>query len=366
MERALALAEKGGARTRPNPLVGAVLVKDGTIIAEGYHEEYGGPHAEVNVLRKAGKNAEGSTLYVTLEPCSHHGKTPPCCEAVIEAKVGRVVCAMTDPNPMVRGRGLSFLRQHGVETESGLLAREAEKLNEVFIHYITNSTPFVIFKTAMSLDGKIATSTGESRWISSAISRTFVHDLRSKVSAIMVGVSTILKDDPLLTTRLDDPFARNPVRVVMDSSGRTPLDSRLFSSIDEAPLIIMTTVRANSSIVEAYRKAKAEVIILKRTEREAMVVEALAELGRRGLDSLLLEGGGTLADSFMRAGAIHKYIAIVAPLVIGGADALTPVEGVGFGRLDTACHLERMKATPRGEDIIVEAYPRRTNVHGID
>ena len=299
MHRALDLAKLGEGRTRPNPLVGAVLVKDGAIVGEGYHQQFGGPHAEIHALHMAGTAAKDSTLYVTLEPCSHHGKTPPCCQAVVEAGVKRVVCAVEDPNPLVAGRGISYLNEHGVETSVGHAMQEATKLNEIFFHYITRRRPFVILKSAMSLDGKIATWSGNSQWISSEESRQQVHSIRNRVAAIIVGVGTVLKDDPTLTTRLVGTVGVNPARIVMDSTDRQ-------------------------------------------------------------IDSLLVEGGGTLAESFLQAHAVDKYIVYIAPLVIGGKHAPTPVEGVGFDELSATPRFDRMVVSEIGGDVVIEAYPKQS------
>lgn len=360
MQRALQLAKLGEGKTRPNPLVGAVLVKDGKIVGEGYHRQYGGPHAEVHALHMAGEAAKGSTLYVTLEPCSHVGKTPPCCQAIVKSGVTRVVCAIEDPNPLVAGKGISYLTDHGVETSVGLLDLEATKLNEIFMHYITQKRPFVILKSAMSLDGKIATSTGDSRWISSPESREQVHEIRNRVSAIIVGVGTVLKDDPILTTRLKGREGCNPLRIVMDSTGRTPLDAQLLKTLEQAPVMIVTTEATQSSRVKDYEQAGAAVVVLKTADRVEMINELLSYLGERQIDSLLVEGGGTLAESFVQARAVDKFIVYIAPMIIGGRDAPTPVEGTGFKELSSALRFDRVVTKDSGGDVVVEAYPKQT------
>lgn len=359
MQRALDLARLGIGKTRPNPLVGAVLVKDSKIVGEGYHHQFGGPHAEINALDMAKDAAKDSTLYVTLEPCSHHGKTPPCCQAIVKAGVKRVVCAIQDPNPLVAGKGFSYLESNGVEVSIGLLSDEASRQNEIFLHHIKTKKPFVILKTAMSLDGKIATRTGESRWISSPHSREQVHHLRNQVSAIVVGVDTVLKDDPILTTRLKEGNGINPLRIVLDSTGRTPLDARLFKTIDEAPLLIVSTNRIPPSRVQAYERAGAEVWIMDTGGRTEMIHRLLTHLGERQVDSLLVEGGGTVAGSFITANAIDKYIGFIAPLIIGGQHAPTPVAGSGFDELSAALRLTHVSVTDSGGDIRIEAYPVR-------
>ena len=356
MHHALKLAALGSGRTRPNPLVGAVLVKDGKVVGEGYHEKFGGPHAEINALRSAGKEAEGATMYVTMEPCVHHGKTPPCTEALVAAKVGRVVCAIEDPNPLVAGKGIVYLESHGIPTTVGLLREEASRLNEIFTHHITLNRPYVILKSAMSLDGKIATSTGESRWISSEESRAHAHALRNRVSAIVVGVNTVLADDPMLTTRLALGEGVNPLRIVMDSEGRTPLDCKLFATIDEAPLTIVTTERAPQGKVDAYRTAGATVVVLDTPDSISMVRGMLSHISAQGIDSLLVEGGGTLAESFVKARAVDKYVVYIAPMVIGGKDAPTAIEGEGVLDLTDALRFPRVSTSMLGPDILIEAY----------
>jgi diaminohydroxyphosphoribosylaminopyrimidine deaminase / 5-amino-6-(5-phosphoribosylamino)uracil reductase len=349
----------GIGQVSPNPLVGAVLVKDGEIIGEGYHQNFGGPHAEIHALQAAGTEADGSTLYVTLEPCSHYGKTPPCCEALVKAGVRTVICSMTDPNPLVSGKGFAFLQAHGVEVHTGLMSEQAYELNEIFIHYMKTCKPFVILKTAMSLDGKIATRTGESQWISSKESRMASHRLRHRVAAIMVGIGTVLKDDPLLTTRIEGMQTKNPIRIVMDSSGRTPLQSKLFNTIDQAPLLIVGTSRINRQRVQEFEQAGAQVIITQTADYPEMIQELLVELGRRGIDSVLIEGGGTLAEAFFRAQAVNKYVAFIAPIIIGGKDALTPVEGFGIENLQSAFKFEHVRTSIIGNDICVEAYSHK-------
>jgi diaminohydroxyphosphoribosylaminopyrimidine deaminase/5-amino-6-(5-phosphoribosylamino)uracil reductase len=357
MTRALEIAEWGSGATRPNPLVGAVLVKQGKIIGEGYHQAYGGPHAEIYALREAGVEAEGSTLYVTLEPCSHHGKTPPCAEAIAKANVKKVVCAISDPNPLVQGKGLAYLQEQGIETSCGLSAEQARKQNEIFLHFITTKTPFVLLKTAMSLDGKIATKTGESRWITSGQSRSYVHRLRNRYAAIMVGIGTVLADDPVLTTRMEGRNGHNPLRIVMDSRARTPLNSRLIRTIDEAPVMIVTSEKALPEQEKALRSAGAEVLKVPGEGQAKRIREVVKILGERGVDSLLVEGGGTLANSFIQAQAVQKYLAFIAPLVIGGKDARTPVEGEGITSLSDAAQLTITAVEHLGPDILIEAYP---------
>lgn len=359
MERALRAAARGSGYTRPNPLVGAVVVRDGEIVGEGWHEAYGTAHAEVNALKRAEGAASGATMYVTLEPCSHHGKTPPCCEAIVKAGITRLVCPMVDPNPQVSGRGFAYLREHGVEVVIGLMERESEKLNEVFLHYITTGRPFVTVKTAMSLDGKIATVTGNSRWISGEESRAFVHTLRHKSAAIAVGVNTIIADDPLLTTRLENRAASNPLRVIYDSSGRTPLDSQVLNTPDVSPVLLFATPALTAQKKLLYKNKGAEVVILNSEEHSEMVRESLRILAEKQIDSLLVEGGGTLIDSFFAADSVNRYITHIAPMIIGGATALTPVAGRGVESLEKAWRFTEVEVQRMGEDIVVSATGRK-------
>ncbi len=361
MNIALEAALKGAGWTRPNPLVGAVIVKDGEILSTGWHEKWGGPHAEVNALRKVSASPEGATMYVTLEPCSHHGKTPPCCEAIVRAGIKRVVCPLEDPNPLVGGKGFAYLREHGVQVEVGLLEEEARKINSVFLHFLKTSRPFVTVKTAMSLDGKIATATGNSRWISSVESRAYVHTLRHENAAIAVGVNTLLSDDSLLTTRLDGTAGRNPLRIVFDSTGRTPLDAQVFKTIELAPLLIISTQALSEKRKREYEKAGAEVLIIDTVNSADMVSKSLSALGKRNIDSLLVEGGGTLIESFVRADSVDRYITHIAPMIIGGKDAPSPVGGEGIDSLNDAARFSDIEVQRMGEDIVVFATVRKGN-----
>ena len=359
MHQVLDLARNGAGFTRPNPMVGALLVKDDLIVGKGYHQVCGGPHAEVHAIISAGQNTAGSTLYVNLEPCSHYGKTPPCCEAVVKAGITRVVCAMEDPNPEVSGKGISYLREHGVEVRQGILKAEAEILNEIFIKYIRTKTPFVILKFAMSLDGKIATTVGESRWITGKESRQKTHWLRHRCAAIMVGVNTVIADNPLLTTRIEDGSDRyrHPVRIVMDSSGRTPPDCNLLKTTDMAPVIIVTSPEISNEKLKRLEKSGAEILIIAGEDRVDIIRQLLPVLGQRQLDSILVEGGGTLADACVRSGCVDKYLTFIAPMLIGGISALTPLEGEGFMRIAASPRLRDMQASAVGNDILIEAYP---------
>ena len=352
MQEALRIARNAEGRTSPNPLVGAVIVKDGKIIAEGWHRQAGTPHAEIHALNMAGDLARGATLYVTLEPCSHFGRTPPCAQAVINAGISRVVAAMSDPNPKVAGRGFELLRAAGVEVEVGLLESEARRLNEVFIKWITRRLPFVTMKFACTLDGKIATVAGESQWISGSESRRFTHHLRDINDAILVGVGTVLADNPSLTTRL--VVGKNPVRVIVDSNARTPLESKVVAD-KSARTILAVTANAPADKVSALKSCGVEVITAGNGERVDLeeLMHALAEWE---ITSVLVEGGGTIHFSLLRAGLVDKVYAFIAPKIIGGSCALSAVEGAGFAKLSEAVELNDFTATTLGEDILISGY----------
>ncbi len=339
MSRALALAERGRGRTTPNPLVGCVIVTTaGDIVGEGWHAQAGGPHAEAMALEAAGARARGATAYVTLEPCNHFGRTPPCSEALIEAGIARVVVAAADPNPVAAG-GLERLRAAGVEVQQGILEDEAVAQNEPYYSVLHNGRPFVLYKTAMTLDGKIATRSGQSRWITGESSRERVQHWRNEYDAVAVGVNTVLLDDPLLTARL--PGGRTPVKVIFDSVARTSPGARLFEADanGETPrVIIFSTATASPARRQALEERGAEVVLLSGENGRPVIGEALAALAQRGLNSLLLEGGGTLAWAFMQARAIDRVAWFVAPLLLGG-NGRSPLAGLGVDRMEDAFRL---------------------------
>lgn len=352
MREALRIARNAEGRTSPNPLVGAVIVKDGKIIAEGWHRQAGTPHAEIHALNMAGELAKGATLYVTLEPCSHFGRTPPCAQAVIDAGISRVVAAMKDPNPKVAGRGFELLQSAGVKVEVGLLEAEARKLNEIFIKWVTRKLPFVTMKFACSLDGKIATVNGESQWITCAESRRFTHHLRDINDAILVGVGTVLADNPSLTTRLVE--GKNPIRVIVDSTARTPLDSKVVTD-KSARTLIATTSKAPPDKISALKACGFEVITAGDGERVDLQL-LMQELARREITSVLVEGGGTIHFAMLNAGLVDKVLAFIAPKIIGGANALTAVEGAGFAKLSDAVTLKDLTLEQLGDDILLSGY----------
>lgn len=362
MRRALALAHGVLGRTSPNPAVGAVLVREGQLIGAGATQPPGQAHAEVIALQQAGAAARGATLYVTLEPCAHFGRTPPCTLALIGAGVARVVVAMPDPNPLTGGRGIAELRAAGIAVEVGLCADEAHELNEWFVHYTTTGRPFTLAKFAMSLDGKIATATGESRWVSGPAARERVHEWRDVYDALMVGAGTVIADDPQLTTRrraIDRP-PRHPLRVVVDARGRIPLTARVFAPDLPGRTLVATTDRAPAAWAAALGERGVEVLRLPQRDGFVDLPALWQALGQRAVASLLLEGGATLLASAVAARLVDKFAVFVAPKLIGGAQAPSPLGGAGWTRLADAPALRFARVEQVGDDVLIVAYPRKT------
>ena len=357
MREALRIARNAEGRTSPNPLVGAVIVRDGIIVAEGWHRKAGTPHAEVHALRMVGDLAKGATLYVTLEPCAHVGRTGPCAVAVRDAGIRRVVVAMSDPNPLVAGKGLKILRDAGVEVTVGVCEAEARQLNEVFLHWITTGRPFVVLKTAMTLDGKIATAAGASKWITGEAARLRVHELRDRYDAILAGIGTALADDPSLTTRLPDRTGKNPVRIIVDSNARLPLTSHVVTD-GLAQTIVAVTEAAPEERVAALRAHGVDVLTCGRGPHVDLA-QLMQELGRREIASVLVEGGGTVNFSLLAAGLVDKVHAFVAPKIVGGRTAKTPVEGEGFAQLADSVQLTQLTAESVGGDVLLTGYVER-------
>lgn len=351
MERALALAKKGAGWTSPNPMVGAVIVKEGHIIGEGYHVRYGGLHAERMALQSCRESPEGATMFVTLEPCSHHGKQPPCVDAIIEAKIAKVVIGAPDPNPLVNGRGVAILRAHGIAVTEGVLREASERLNEVFMHYITHKIPFVVMKTAMTLDGKIACYTGSSRWVTGEAARNEVQTLRQRYAAIMVGVGTVLRDNPRLTCRMEG--GKNPLRVICDSRLRTPLDAYVVETAPEVPTVI-ATASDDEAKRRRYEAIGCHVVVLADANGRVDLKKLMVWLGEEGVDSVLLEGGGTLNWAALQAGIVQKVVSYVAPKLFGGSEAKTPVEGQGVATPIEAVSLRMQEIRRVGEDVCIE------------
>jgi diaminohydroxyphosphoribosylaminopyrimidine deaminase / 5-amino-6-(5-phosphoribosylamino)uracil reductase len=359
MRRALKLAAKGTGYTSPNPLVGAVIVKDGRIIGEGFHRLYGSDHAEVDAFKNATEDVFGADMYVTLEPCSHYGKTPPCARAIVEKGIRRVFIGLTDPNPLVSGKGMQILRENGIQVESGILEEEGRKLNEIFLKYITTGIPFCIMKTAMTLDGKIATAKGDSKWITGELSRKHVHELRHRVSGIMAGIGTVLADDPMLTTRLDGRPGKDPVRIIIDSSASLPLEAKVLNPDSKAGTIIAVTAKAAKGKIKSLEAKGAEVIITPLKDNGVDLSFLMRELGKRKIDSVLLEGGGRVNYSALKSGIVDKVNAFIAPKLIGGENARTPVEGEGIEYMKDAIMLHNTEFYKFGDDIMVEGYIRK-------
>lgn len=352
MKLALECAEKGCGWVNPNPMVGAVIVKDGRVIGAGYHQRYGGLHAERNALASCVEPPQGATLYVTLEPCCHYGKTPPCTDAILESGIRRVVIGSADPNPLVAGKGIRILRRNGIEVAEGVLREASAKLNEVFFHFIRTQTPYVVMKYAMTTDGKIAVKSGRSKWITGEAALRRVQEDRNRYSGVMAGVGTILSDDPLLTCRLPD--GRNPVRVICDSRLRTPLEARVIRTAGEVPTVF-ATCSSDETRARPYQEAGCEVLALPEKDGHVDLRELMKKLGEKGIDSILLEGGGTLNWSALQSGVVNKVQAYVAPKLFGGAGAKSPVEGDGVESPGQAFRLAPPQITRLGDDILLES-----------
>jgi diaminohydroxyphosphoribosylaminopyrimidine deaminase / 5-amino-6-(5-phosphoribosylamino)uracil reductase len=359
LRRAVELAEALPGRATPNPNVGAVVVRDGEVVGEGAHESYGGPHAEVNALAAAGAAARGATIYVSLEPCAHHGKTPPCVDAITTAGIARVVVAADDPSEKASGRGLGILRDEGIDVAvaDGELAARARLATQAFRKHSRTGLPWVLFKSATTLDGKVATATGDSKWISGEASRRLAHRWRASVDAVAVGIGTALADDPQLTARLDGPV-HQPRRIVFDALARLPLDSQLVTGASDVPLTVVVSRAADRRDTDALEAAGADVVVASGEHEPARVRSALAHLGDRGVTSLLLEGGPHLAGAFLDAGEIDEVRLFLAPLLLGGRAARDPLEGKGIERIADATRALTMTCERVEEDILVRARLR--------
>ena len=351
MKMALALAKKAEGLTNPNPLVGAVLVKNGKVLARGYHKKAGSFHAEIEALDKAGKRAMGSTLYVTLEPCVHYGKTPPCVDRIIDDGVKRVVIGARDPNPVNKGKGIKRLRSKGIDVVSGLLQKKARGLNRVFNLYITQKRPYVSIKAAQSLDGKIATFAGHSKWITNSSSRRFVHRLRNRVDAVLVGVNTVIKDDPRLSARIGNS-KKQPIKIILDSTLKTPLKSRLLKG-REKDVIVAATVLAPKERIKRFKRAGIDVAFFKEDNGTVDIRSLLKFLAKREISHILVEGGGTVIASFLDKGFADELFIFISPKIIGGKDALTSVEGRGARLVSGAIKLKDIELKRFDEDILV-------------
>lgn len=352
MQMALDLARQGWGWTSPNPMVGAVLVKDGRIIGQGYHSRCGDLHAERAALAACTEDPKGSTLYVTLEPCCHHGRQPPCTEAILEAGIARVVVGSGDPNPQVAGKGLGVLRASGVQVTEGVLEAECRALNDVFFHFISTGRPYAVLKYAMTLDGKLAAYTGASQWITGEEARRHVHQSRGRYRAILVGVGTVLADDPQLTCRI--PGGRNPLRIVCDTHLSTPLTAQVVRTAREVPTILATCV-ADPQAKAPYEDAGCRVLTLPEREKKVDLNALWETLGREGVDSILLEGGSALHWSALEQGLVNKVQAYLAPKLLGGSTAKSPIGGQGFPHPDLAVRLKSPVLTRLGDDFLIES-----------
>lgn len=357
MKRAIELAKQGAGWTAPNPLVGAVVVKNGRVIGEGYHRKYGELHAERNALAACSEDPAGATLYVTLEPCCHYGKTPPCTEIIIEKKIAKVVIGSRDPNPKVAGKGARILREHGIEVVEDYMREACDALNPVFFHYITTKTPYVVLKFAMTLDGKIATRTGASKWITGEAARNHVHQLRGRYAGILAGIGTVLADDPMLNCRIDG--AHQPLRIILDSHLRIPMGSRLVRSAKEYPLLIVCNEsnrdrEEGTSRIQKLEEAGAKVWTLPEKNGHPDLNVLMQRLGEEKIDSVLIEGGGTVNEAALKAHIVHHVYAYIAPKIFGGEDAKTPVEGSGIRLPQECAQLRLAKITVLLNDMLLE------------
>jgi len=361
MEHALSLAKLALGHASPNPAVGAVVVKEGVIAGEGYTQPPGSHHAEVVALQQAGEKARGAAMYVTLEPCSYYGRTPPCTQAIAAAGIAEVHLSIVDPNPLVCGRGKAELEAAGVRTFLGEYEEEAREINESYVKFITSGVPFVLAKFAMSLDGKIATKTGDSRWISGEESRRYVHGLRHQVDAIMVGVNTIIADDPQLTARAGregGKAEKQPLRIIVDRRGRTPLTARVLQMPGKT--LVAVAGEIESAKAGALAQAGAEVLRLPSREEQVDLGELLRVLGKREVTSLLVEGGATLFGSLFEQDLVDKLLVFIAPIIIGGGEAKSSVEGKGVEKVAQAMSLSRVKVETLGDDVLISGYVRKS------
>ena len=357
MQKALDLAKLGQGWTKSNPMVGAVIVKNDQILGQGYHKQYGGLHAEREALQDAyenGHDVKRATIYVTLEPCCHFGKTPPCTHALIEAGIEKVVVAATDPNPLVAGKGIQELRTHQIQVETGLLEKESQNLNRKFNYFMTHQQPYITMKYAMTLDGRTAAYTGDSQWITDKTARDHVHYQRHSNQAIMVGIGTALADDPALTVRIDDFEGLNPIRIVCDSSLKLPLTSQLVKTAKETPTIIATT-NQNPQAHQAYQAAGCQLLVVNAKNGKVDLVDLIIQLGQQGIQSIYVEGGSKLNASLLEAGLFQEIHTYIGPRVIGGFDQYSPISGFGFPQMDQALTSTIQAITPLGKDLLIES-----------
>ncbi len=351
MKKAIQLAQLGRGHTNPNPMVGAIIVKNNKIIGGGYHQYYGGLHAERDAFANCTEDPSGADLYVTLEPCCHYGKTPPCTDIIIEKNIKRVFVGSDDPNPLVAGKGIEKLKQNGIEVYTGILKSQCDKLNTIFFHYIKTKTPYVVMKYAMTADGKIATYTGDSKWITAEQSRKQVHHIRNAVSGIMVGIGTVLADNPLLNCRIEG--GKNPIRIICDSTLKIPLDSQIVKTANEIKTIIAFAQKDEQKQI-ALQKAGIQLLYLPNEQNKVDLNALMIELGKQKIDSILLEGGATLNECALQCGIVNKLLVYIAPKIFGGSEAKSPVAGKGVAMASKAYNLYLKEIKTIGQDILLE------------
>lgn len=354
MRLVLNLALKAEGHTSPNPMVGAVVVKSGKVISKGYHKKAGLPHAEIVALRKAGSKARGGDLYVNLEPCCHQGRTSPCTEGIIAAGIKRVVMGIRDPNHLVSGKGIRCLRKNGIEVVTGVLKRDCEKLNESFFKYIRTGRPWVILKSALSLDGKIATRSGDSQWITGSKARDYVHQLRNRVDAVLIGAGTVRVDDPQLTVRLKKGGMKNPVRVIVVGKNSIPVSARVFNNADRERVIYATATDLPLIRRNKLQKMGVEVLLIKRKKGQVDLSQLMGKLGTMGITSVMIEGGSEVSGNVLKEKLIDKIIYFLAPKIIGGKGAPGPVGGKGISQLKDGLQIKNMTVSKLGEDLVIE------------
>src|SRR3989337_1484303 len=352
MALALELAEKGRGKVAPNPMVGAVLVKNGEIVGKGYHQVFGGAHAEVYAIHEGGTNNRVATLYVSMEPCAHYGKTAPCVDAIIKAGIRKVVAAVVDPNPITSGKGIQQLKEAGIEVVAGVMEMQAKRLNVPFCKLIQKVLPYVTVKWAMSIDGKIATHTGESRWITCEESRKYVHKIRGQMDGVLVGINTVVRDDPLLTCRIEG--GRNPKRIVVDSSALLPVNSRLLSTINEGEIIVAVSKNAQRNRVEKLEQLGCKIVQTKDMNCRVDLKELFQRLGEMKLTNILVEGGSRVITSVIEDRLADRVMVFVAPIIIGGEGAKSPVLGTGINKISEAAEIDEVEIKRFSNEIVIE------------
>ncbi|MBO5854596.1 MAG: bifunctional diaminohydroxyphosphoribosylaminopyrimidine deaminase/5-amino-6-(5-phosphoribosylamino)uracil reductase RibD [Bacteroidales bacterium] len=362
MRRAIELARQGSGFVNPNPMVGCVVVKDNTIIAEGYHEYYGGFHAERNALTNCKSDCNGATLYVTLEPCCHHGKTPPCTDIIIEKGIKKVVVGLLDPNPLVNRKGVEILEKAGIEVVTGVEEESIKELNKVFLKYIKTKRPYVLLKTAMTLDGKIATYTGDSKWITNEKSRKLVHKLRSEMMGIVAGIGTVKTDDPMLNCRLEiqQQNFHQPIRIIVDTKASISTESQIVKTAKEYKTILVHTKSASHDNIEKLHSLNVETLICEEKDNHVDINDLMTKLGQKGIDSLLLEGGSCLNAAFLQAGCVDEVYAFIAPKIIGGEHSKSPIGGKGIELMKDAITFNKVEIEQIENDILIKGKIKST------